>query len=100
MASVQDSFGYALKRVSFFSVTLPHKSDQRNAALCRRYSRQGDTVLLFGAEHNTGVETAISRGRKVEAFVASPEARAKVEARTEIAFKLAYAQGIFQVRTG
>ncbi|CAN0497650.1 unnamed protein product [Ectocarpus sp. 12 AP-2014] len=64
--------------------------------LVNRYSRQGDTVLLFGAEHNTGVETAISRGRKVEAFVASPEARAKVEARTEIAFKLAYAQGIFQ----
>ncbi|CAB1112916.1 unnamed protein product [Ectocarpus sp. CCAP 1310/34] len=64
--------------------------------LVKRYSRQCDTVLLFGAEHNTGVETAISSGRKVEAFVASPESAAKVEARTEIAFKTAYAQGVFK----
>ena len=65
----------------------------------RRYSAQGDTVILFGAEHNAGVDVALSRGRKVEAFVTSAESAAKVEEQAKAAFKASYSKGIFQVCT-
>lgn len=75
------------------------RTPQRNSANrhCSRYSVQGDTVLVIGAGTNAGVETAISRGRKVEAFVASPEEAAEVEDNAKAAFRQAFSRGIFQV---
>lgn len=62
-----------------------------------RYTNQGDTVLVFGADSNAGVETALSRGRLVEAFVSSPAKVEAVEKAGGTAFRAAFAKGIFQV---
>ncbi|CAN0232923.1 unnamed protein product [Pylaiella littoralis] len=64
--------------------------------LVNRYSNQGDSIVVFGAERNTGVSTSIQRGRKVEAFVSSPADKVTVDQAAAVAFHAAYSKGIFQ----
>lgn len=66
----------------------------------RRYTNQGDTVLSVGAECNKGVEVALGRGRRVEAFVGQESKKEEVQKRLDESFADAYNEGFFKVTAG
>ncbi|CBJ33622.1 expressed unknown protein [Ectocarpus siliculosus] len=64
--------------------------------LTNRYTNQGDTIIVLGAERNACVATGLARGRRVEAYVTSETHVEHVQEWGETAFRTAYTRGIFQ----
>lgn len=63
------------------------------------FTNRGDTVVTFSAESDGVIESALHFGRRVEAFVATADAKEDVASRVEDAWESSWRDGHFSVST-